>query len=219
MGQLHFEMIQFFLISSPTNPIILGFPWLQQYNPLMSWREKELAHWSPFCQVHCLTVHATSIVSPKVSIKTVMYREYHDLYEIFSKEFYHSTHLETPKPQSPLNCWSTQFQLWNSSSAISTSQESRENLPMCFFSMQVDPSSGQLRCGESGTPVHQGHLRWVVALAGGGTPPIPGVNCPPQPGVPVQCQMIKSTPGLVGPVFCALRLFALSGHGYISGRD
>ncbi|KAK3536412.1 hypothetical protein QTP86_008877 [Hemibagrus guttatus] len=30
------------LISSPANPIIHGFPWLQRHDPLVSWKEGEL---------------------------------------------------------------------------------------------------------------------------------------------------------------------------------
>ncbi|KAK3550601.1 hypothetical protein QTP70_000678 [Hemibagrus guttatus] len=54
VGLFHFEELSFFMISSPANPIILGFPWLQLHNPHMSWREGEITRWSPYCQNHCL---------------------------------------------------------------------------------------------------------------------------------------------------------------------
>ncbi|KAK3568024.1 hypothetical protein QTP86_028616, partial [Hemibagrus guttatus] len=88
VGLLHFEELSFFVISSPANPIILGFPWLQLCNTHMSWREGELTRWSPYCQNHYLksSCFATSIESPINAKSTTLPREYHDLQEVVSKE-------------------------------------------------------------------------------------------------------------------------------------
>ncbi|KAK3525200.1 hypothetical protein QTP86_023235, partial [Hemibagrus guttatus] len=84
--------IPFFVISSPTNPIILGFPWPQCPDPCVSWKEGELTRWLPYCMDHCLKnvlsrpCLATSIESPSTAEITVIPQEYHELHEVFSKE-------------------------------------------------------------------------------------------------------------------------------------
>ncbi|KAK3531657.1 hypothetical protein QTP70_025892 [Hemibagrus guttatus] len=89
---IHFEEPSFYVISSPANPIILGFPWLQLHNPHMSWREGELTRWSPYCLNHCLKnivsrpCLATSIKSPINAETSTLPWEYHDLRDVFSKE-------------------------------------------------------------------------------------------------------------------------------------
>lgn len=54
VGMLHFEEISFSVISSPSNPIVLGFPWLQHHDPSVSWKEGELTNWSPYCLDHSI---------------------------------------------------------------------------------------------------------------------------------------------------------------------
>lgn len=54
ISALHFEEVTFYILSTPSNPIILGFPWLQRQNPVMSWKEGKLVCWSPYCLNHCL---------------------------------------------------------------------------------------------------------------------------------------------------------------------
>uniref|UniRef100_A0A4W5LSR2 CCHC-type domain-containing protein n=1 Tax=Hucho hucho TaxID=62062 RepID=A0A4W5LSR2_9TELE len=44
-GTLHTEVIRFYVITSPHNPVILGLPWLRQHNPLISWREGRIIKW------------------------------------------------------------------------------------------------------------------------------------------------------------------------------
>ncbi|KAK3556676.1 hypothetical protein QTP70_012833 [Hemibagrus guttatus] len=39
---LYSKTLVFYITSSPTNPIILGFPWLRQHDPQLSWTHKEL---------------------------------------------------------------------------------------------------------------------------------------------------------------------------------
>ncbi|KAK3541974.1 hypothetical protein QTP86_009236 [Hemibagrus guttatus] len=77
VGVLHFEEIPFFVISSPTNPIILGFPWLQHHDPQASWKEGDLS-----------TVD-----------NTIISQEYQALREVFSKERV----MQLP-PHCPWNC-------------------------------------------------------------------------------------------------------------------
>ncbi len=38
IGTLHSERIQFYVIRSPTHPLILGLPWLRTHDPQISWR-------------------------------------------------------------------------------------------------------------------------------------------------------------------------------------
>ncbi|KAK3537250.1 hypothetical protein QTP70_004662 [Hemibagrus guttatus] len=89
---LHFEEIPFFVISSPTNAIILGFPWLQRHDPQVSWKEGELTRWSPYCLGHCIksvlmwSCLATSIESPSTADHTMIPQENEALCEVFSKE-------------------------------------------------------------------------------------------------------------------------------------
>ncbi|KAK3558224.1 hypothetical protein QTP86_013978 [Hemibagrus guttatus] len=52
---LHQERITFYVTSSPANPVILGFPWLHQYDPQVSWTKRELTWWSPQCTSRCLS--------------------------------------------------------------------------------------------------------------------------------------------------------------------
>lgn len=55
VGHFHAETINLYVISSSCHPIILGYPWLSLHDPLLSWKQRELLQWSPFCQKHCLT--------------------------------------------------------------------------------------------------------------------------------------------------------------------
>ncbi|KAK3542544.1 hypothetical protein QTP86_028677 [Hemibagrus guttatus] len=82
----------FHIISTPTNHIILGFPWLQSHNTVLSWKEGELINWSPYCQHHCLRklqTHlclTTTVESPDIQVNISIPKEYQDLREVFSKE-------------------------------------------------------------------------------------------------------------------------------------
>ncbi|KAK3549516.1 hypothetical protein QTP86_002488 [Hemibagrus guttatus] len=92
IGLFHQEKLFFYIITSPTNPIILGLPWLQQHEPLISWREGELVRWSQHClhtcfpfatPVACLT---TSVQRPTSNELIMLPKEYEDLREVGSKE-------------------------------------------------------------------------------------------------------------------------------------
>ncbi|KAL0202442.1 hypothetical protein M9458_000460, partial [Cirrhinus mrigala] len=47
---LHTEKLRLFTIHSPNHPIILGLPWLEKHNPVISWTKKHILQWSPDCQ-------------------------------------------------------------------------------------------------------------------------------------------------------------------------
>ncbi|KAK3551106.1 hypothetical protein QTP70_013579 [Hemibagrus guttatus] len=82
----------FHIISTPTNHIILGFPWLQTHNPVLSWKEGELISWSLYCQHHCLRklqtrpCLKTTNESPDSQVNISIPQEYQDLWEVISKE-------------------------------------------------------------------------------------------------------------------------------------
>ncbi|KAL0157200.1 hypothetical protein M9458_048446, partial [Cirrhinus mrigala] len=59
----HRETIRFFVITSPQTPVILGYPWLNQHGPSVSWTARTITHWSPYCQEHCLS----TVVPPRAS--------------------------------------------------------------------------------------------------------------------------------------------------------
>ncbi|KAK3537485.1 hypothetical protein QTP70_012115 [Hemibagrus guttatus] len=54
VGLFHREHLEFYVTSSPANPIILGFLWLWRHNPQISWRSGELVRWTPACAERCL---------------------------------------------------------------------------------------------------------------------------------------------------------------------
>ncbi|KAL0159166.1 hypothetical protein M9458_042891, partial [Cirrhinus mrigala] len=91
-GALHTETIRFFLIQAPCNPVILGLPWLQQHEPLISWMEGQITQWSDRCFAQCfptLKPRVLEVASVKVDspIPDNIPPEYHDLTEAFSKIF------------------------------------------------------------------------------------------------------------------------------------
>ncbi|KAL0149928.1 hypothetical protein M9458_054760, partial [Cirrhinus mrigala] len=89
-GTLHTETIRFFLIKAPSNPVILGLPWLQQHEPMISWTEGQITQWSDKCFALCfpsLKPRVLELASAKVDspIAENIPPEYHDLAEAFSK--------------------------------------------------------------------------------------------------------------------------------------
>ncbi len=44
----HAEEIRFFLIHSPTTPVVLGHPWLVKHNTHIDWAHNSVLAWSPF---------------------------------------------------------------------------------------------------------------------------------------------------------------------------
>ncbi|KAK3545759.1 hypothetical protein QTP70_011613 [Hemibagrus guttatus] len=92
VGLFHWETLAFYVILSPANPLILGFPWLRQHNPHISWAKGELLQWSPHCTgwcLHgavprpCLTMAVKSTRETAIARNPWQYVEFHG---VFSKE-------------------------------------------------------------------------------------------------------------------------------------
>ncbi|KAL0188522.1 hypothetical protein M9458_015621 [Cirrhinus mrigala] len=81
----HQETIRFFLISSPRTPLILGYPWLNLHEPVISWSTGTITHWSAHCKQHC-PQSANPVASTPVSAgpRDSIPAEYQDLLEAFS---------------------------------------------------------------------------------------------------------------------------------------
>ncbi|KAK3541862.1 hypothetical protein QTP86_008193 [Hemibagrus guttatus] len=92
IGLFHQEKMTFYVIASPANPIVLGLPWLQLHDPLISWREGELICWSHHCLYSCF-LHAKprpcltmTVGKAEPNSSATLPEEYKDLGEVFSKE-------------------------------------------------------------------------------------------------------------------------------------
>lgn len=73
-----------------TQPNHLGLPWLQDHNPQISWREKQIIRWDSTCYSKCLK--PTTLIPAKTTTTTHKLNtaphvppEYADLMEVFSK--------------------------------------------------------------------------------------------------------------------------------------
>ncbi len=55
-GVMHSEILHFFIIQAPNNPVVLGLPWLQLHKPQISWMEGQITHWSVKCFTQCLQI-------------------------------------------------------------------------------------------------------------------------------------------------------------------
>ncbi len=89
-GVLHSEIIRFFIIQAPNNPVVLGLPWLQLHEPQISWTKGQITHWSTKCFTQCLqTLKPSSIEAATVKMdplhSTNILSDYADLAEAFSK--------------------------------------------------------------------------------------------------------------------------------------
>ncbi|KAL0204491.1 hypothetical protein M9458_002509, partial [Cirrhinus mrigala] len=81
----HQETIHFFIISSPHTPLILGYPWLNQHEPVISWSAGTIARWSPHCkQHHCQPTHLAIPTPVSTRGRDSIPAEYQDLLEAFS---------------------------------------------------------------------------------------------------------------------------------------
>uniref|UniRef100_A0A8C5DKJ9 Retrotransposon gag domain-containing protein n=1 Tax=Gouania willdenowi TaxID=441366 RepID=A0A8C5DKJ9_GOUWI len=102
----HREQIQFYILSAPTTPLILGHPWLVQHNPTIDWKEGRVTSWGNLCHSNCLlsalpplegfTVAGDAENGPDL---TNIPEVYHDLQEVFSK----SKAVSLP-PHRPYDC-------------------------------------------------------------------------------------------------------------------
>ncbi|KAK3506309.1 hypothetical protein QTP70_001709 [Hemibagrus guttatus] len=78
IGVMHTEEIVLMVLEDSTAEVILGRPWLEQHDPIISWRTGEILRWGHKCfegcfperpnprpsRPHALQVHATSVESP-----------------------------------------------------------------------------------------------------------------------------------------------------------
>ncbi|KAK3554204.1 hypothetical protein QTP70_020092 [Hemibagrus guttatus] len=78
IGALHTEEIYLMVLEDSMADVVLGHPWLEQHNPILSWKTGEVLRWGEHCfegcfperpsprlsQVHEVQVHATSVESP-----------------------------------------------------------------------------------------------------------------------------------------------------------
>ncbi|KAK3508365.1 hypothetical protein QTP70_022939 [Hemibagrus guttatus] len=78
IGVLHVEKISLLVLEESTADVILGCPWLEQHNPILSWKTSDVLKWGDTCFNDCfsefpvprspspnhLSVWATSIKSP-----------------------------------------------------------------------------------------------------------------------------------------------------------
>uniref|UniRef100_A0AAY4CSJ3 ribonuclease H n=1 Tax=Denticeps clupeoides TaxID=299321 RepID=A0AAY4CSJ3_9TELE len=87
---LHSEHIHFLVISAPSSPLILGYPWLQLHDPHVLWSENRILDWGPACRQRCLlprtsTCSRESPAPPPADIESIP-ASYRDLAEVFSKQ-------------------------------------------------------------------------------------------------------------------------------------
>ncbi|KAJ8279320.1 hypothetical protein COCON_G00063860 [Conger conger] len=101
----HHEMIQFRVIRSPNDQLILGLPWLQRHNPTIDWSSCQIQAWSRECHQSCLRsapAPAEGVPNPpqvpKPSLEKVP-TPYHDRGTVFSK-----TQAQTLPPHRPYDC-------------------------------------------------------------------------------------------------------------------
>jgi hypothetical protein len=84
----HSETTQFLLLSTPSQPVILGYPWLCRHNPNIDWTTCSVREWGETCQRTCVRTPSLSPASPvpaPASDITGVPAVYHDLKEVFSK--------------------------------------------------------------------------------------------------------------------------------------
>ncbi|KAK3549734.1 hypothetical protein QTP86_007741 [Hemibagrus guttatus] len=92
VGLFHCEMLAFYVTSSPANPIILGFSWLRQHDPQISWTKGELLRWSPQCTDRCFRGSTprpcltAAMASTKETAAACIPWQYVDFSGVFSKE-------------------------------------------------------------------------------------------------------------------------------------
>ena len=84
----HCETIQFHLLCSPGQPLILGYPWLRRHNPHLDWATGEVREWGKDCHRTCLL----AAMPPPHSVPTNSAPDisnvpacYHPLQEVFNK--------------------------------------------------------------------------------------------------------------------------------------
>ncbi len=89
-GLLHRELIQFYILQAPHNPVILGLPWLRKHDPLLQWTSGQIVSWGENCFSDCLsTIQPLTLRSirehPDDAVLKCLPSMYHDLAEAFSR--------------------------------------------------------------------------------------------------------------------------------------
>lgn len=87
----HKEIMSFLIMSTHAHPIILGMPWMEHHNPVISWTKQGILQWSPHCLEHCLQhlqlcLASTTVESPETADQVQFPKGYHTLMEVFSKK-------------------------------------------------------------------------------------------------------------------------------------
>ena len=101
----HQELISFFVIPSPTSPVVLGLPWLRLHNRHIDWSTSSIVSWSTFCHSHCLrsatppSKCAAPPLSPDPLDLSGVPSIYHDLQEVFSRD-----RVQFLPPHRPYDC-------------------------------------------------------------------------------------------------------------------
>lgn len=57
----HAKMLQFFVFQAPLTPLVLGYPWLHQHNPVLDWKEERVLGWGEGCHMSCLRAATLSM--------------------------------------------------------------------------------------------------------------------------------------------------------------
>ncbi len=96
------ELVQFHILKSPRQPLILGYPWLCWHNPNINWETGVIREWGTSCHLTCLKQASLLLHSPSASPSPDLYRvtpEYHNLRLVFSK-----TKATSLPPHWPYDC-------------------------------------------------------------------------------------------------------------------
>ncbi|KAK1804852.1 hypothetical protein P4O66_003553 [Electrophorus voltai] len=85
----HTEHIVLFIIHAPDLQLILGYPWLQQHNPLVDWLSRLVLSWGSTCQTSCLQLPkpcSGAGRNPNGLDLSRVSQEYWDLRKAFSRQ-------------------------------------------------------------------------------------------------------------------------------------
>lgn len=102
MSGNHQETIQFHLLHSPGQPLILGYPWLRRHNPQLDWVTGVVREWGEDCHRTCLLAAALPprpVPTNSAPDLSNVPKCYHDLREVFNK-----TRATSLPPHRPYDC-------------------------------------------------------------------------------------------------------------------
>ncbi|KAK3570544.1 hypothetical protein QTP86_022080 [Hemibagrus guttatus] len=97
VGALHTEEIHLLVLENSTADVVLGCPWLEQHNPIISWKTGEIMKWGEQCFTDCfqklpvpnhpcshkVPIYATSVESPLEARSMAIpacYSRFHDVF-------------------------------------------------------------------------------------------------------------------------------------------